>query len=124
MVLFAKTEDPSEAKSFALRRKEMVEQNIAARGVRDKLILLVMRKVPRELFLRKTCRGFSYEDSPLPIAGEQTILQPLSSPSWRNPCCSKAARRSLRSARLRLRHGGAVGDRCPGLHGRTSRPAR
>lgn len=76
MVLFAKTEDPSEAKSFALRRKEMVEQNIAARGVRDELVLDAMGKVPRELFLPKNLREFAYEDAPLPIAGEQTISQP------------------------------------------------
>ena len=76
MVLFAKTEDPSEAKSFALRRKEMVEHNIAARGVRDELVLNAMGKVPRELFLPKNLREFAYEDSPLPIAGEQTISQP------------------------------------------------
>ena len=76
MVLFAKTEDPSEAKSFALRRKEMVEQNITARGVRDELVLDAMGKVPRELFLPKNLREFAYEDAPLPIAGEQTISQP------------------------------------------------
>ena len=50
--------------------------NIAARGVRDDLVLDAMRKVPRELFLPKNLREFAYEDSPLPIAGEQTISQP------------------------------------------------
>ena len=54
----------------------MVERDIAARGVRDELVLDAMRKVPRELFLPKRLREFSYEDSPLPIAGEQTISQP------------------------------------------------
>ena len=54
----------------------MVERNIAARGVRDELVLEAMRKVPRELFLPKNLREFAYEDSPLPIAGEQTISQP------------------------------------------------
>jgi len=65
-----------EAKSFASLRAEMVERNIAARGVRDDLVLEAMRKVPRELFLPKNLREFAYEDSPLPIAGEQTISQP------------------------------------------------
>ncbi len=54
----------------------MVERNIAARGVQDELVLEAMRKVPRELFLPKNLREFAYEDSPLPIAGEQTISQP------------------------------------------------
>jgi protein-L-isoaspartate(D-aspartate) O-methyltransferase len=35
-----------------------------------------MRAVPRELFLPENLREFAYEDSPLPIAGEQTISQP------------------------------------------------
>ena len=54
----------------------MVERDIAARGVRDELVLDAMRKVPRELFLPKNLREFAYEDTPLPIAGEQTISQP------------------------------------------------
>ena len=65
-----------EVKSFASLRKEMVAHNIAARGVRDELVLEAMGKVPRELFLPKNLREFAYEDSPLPIAGEQTISQP------------------------------------------------
>lgn len=62
--------------SFSSLRKKMVERNIAARSVRDELVLDAMRKVPRELFLPKSLREFAYEDSPLPIAGEQTISQP------------------------------------------------
>jgi protein-L-isoaspartate(D-aspartate) O-methyltransferase len=61
---------------FASLRKEMVERNIAARGVRDELVLEAMRNVPRELFLPEELREFAYEDSPLPIAGDQTISQP------------------------------------------------
>ena len=62
--------------SFPSLRKEMVERDIAARGVRDELVLDAMRNVPRELFLPKDLREFAYEDTPLPIAGEQTISQP------------------------------------------------
>src|SRR6202162_5119628 len=65
-----------EVKPYAALRAEMVERNIAARGVRDDLVLEAMRKVQRELFLPKNLREFAYEDSPLPIAGEQTISQP------------------------------------------------
>src|ERR1700674_5000496 len=63
-------------KWFASLRAEMVERNIVARGVRDELVLEAMRKVPRELFLPNSLREFAYEDSPLPIGGEQTISQP------------------------------------------------
>ncbi|THD51532.1 MAG: protein-L-isoaspartate(D-aspartate) O-methyltransferase [Bradyrhizobium sp.] len=77
MGLLASKEGRSgEAKPFASLRAEMVERNIVARGVQDALVLEAMRKVPRELFLPKNLREFAYEDSPLPIAGEQTISQP------------------------------------------------
>src|SRR6478672_2970980 len=62
--------------SFPSLRKEMVARDIAARGVRDELVLDAMRRVPRELFLPARLREFAYEDTPLPIAGEQTISQP------------------------------------------------
>ncbi|WP_375314665.1 protein-L-isoaspartate(D-aspartate) O-methyltransferase [Bradyrhizobium sp. A5] len=65
-----------EVKSFPALRAEMVKHNIAARGVRDELVLEAIGKVPRELFLPERLREFAYEDSPLPIAGEQTISQP------------------------------------------------
>ena len=65
-----------EVNSCAARRAQMVERNIAGRGVRDELVLDAMRGVPRELFLPNSLREFAYEDSPLPIAGEQTISQP------------------------------------------------
>ena len=74
--LALKEDHPGELKSFASFREEMVERDIAARGVRDELVLGAMRKVPRELFLPKNFREFAYEDLPLPIAGGQTISQP------------------------------------------------
>ncbi len=72
----SKENQSGEPKPYAALRAEMVERNIAARGVRDDLVLDAMRTVPRELFLPKNLREFAYEDSPLPIAGEQTISQP------------------------------------------------
>ena len=74
--LASKEDHPGEPKSFASFREAMVERDIAARGVRDELVLGAMRKVPRELFLPKNLREFAYEDLPLPIAGGQTISQP------------------------------------------------
>ncbi len=57
-------------------REHMVEEQIAARGVRSKVVLDAMRKVPREEFIPKRLKEFAYEDSPLPIAAGQTISQP------------------------------------------------
>lgn len=65
-----------EGVSFLTLRKRMVEHHIAARGVRDELVLDAMRRVPRELFVPERLRELAYEDAPLPIAGEQTISQP------------------------------------------------
>ena len=63
---------------FAKRRREMVQHQVAARGVRSELVLEAMRKVPREEFLPSHLREFAYEDTPLPIAEGQTISQPYS----------------------------------------------
>jgi protein-L-isoaspartate(D-aspartate) O-methyltransferase len=61
---------------FATLRREMVEQQIAARGVRDPGVLEAMRTVPREAFVPERLAEFAYEDTPLPIEEEQTISQP------------------------------------------------
>ena len=57
-------------------RNEMVERQIVARGIRSRLVLEAMRKVPREAFVPERLREFAYEDYPLPIAAGQTISQP------------------------------------------------
>ena len=57
-------------------RENMVDHQIAARGVRSELILDAMRTVPREHFLPPDMQEFAYEDSPLPIDADQTISQP------------------------------------------------
>jgi len=58
------------------RRREMVDQHIAARGVRSPAVLAAVGKVPREAFLPERLREFAYEDTPLPISEGQTISQP------------------------------------------------
>jgi protein-L-isoaspartate(D-aspartate) O-methyltransferase len=63
-------------RDFRRLRGEMVERAIFARGVRSKLVLDAMRKVPRESFLPQELREFAYEDTPLPIEADQTISQP------------------------------------------------
>ncbi|MCP4317715.1 MAG: protein-L-isoaspartate(D-aspartate) O-methyltransferase [Hyphomicrobiales bacterium] len=57
-------------------RLRMVERQIESRGVRSKLVLDAMRKVPREAFLPEHLQEFAYEDTPLPISDGQTISQP------------------------------------------------
>lgn len=61
---------------FSRQRRDMVERQVAARGVRAPLVLEAMREVPREAFLPHQLQEFAYEDSPLPIEAEQTISQP------------------------------------------------
>ena len=61
---------------FTKQRRDMVEHQIAARGVRSELVLEAVYKVPREEFLPSSLREFAYEDTPLPIAEGQTISQP------------------------------------------------
>jgi len=57
-------------------REQMVNVQIARRGVRDEHVLAAMRDVPREHFVSAEMAEFAYEDSPLPIAEGQTISQP------------------------------------------------
>jgi protein-L-isoaspartate(D-aspartate) O-methyltransferase len=57
-------------------RNDMVDLQIARRGVRSRPVLDAMRAVPREAFLPEPLREFAYEDAPLPIAEGQTISQP------------------------------------------------
>lgn len=62
--------------TFARLRDIMVEQHIAARGIRNERVLNALRAVPREAFVPDQLREFAYEDSPLPITEGQTISQP------------------------------------------------
>ena len=57
-------------------REKMVEEQIRKRGVKDKKVLEVMRKVPRHLFVEPDSMDAAYEDNAMPIQGGQTISQP------------------------------------------------
>jgi protein-L-isoaspartate(D-aspartate) O-methyltransferase len=57
-------------------REQMVETQIAGRGVRDSRVLDAIRLVPREEFVDPGYEEFAYEDGPLPIGAGQTISQP------------------------------------------------
>jgi protein-L-isoaspartate(D-aspartate) O-methyltransferase len=61
---------------FASRRRDMVERQILARGVKDIRVLRAMEKVPRHLFVPKRYRAVAYGDHALPIGAGQTISQP------------------------------------------------
>ncbi|MDZ7340411.1 MAG: protein-L-isoaspartate(D-aspartate) O-methyltransferase [candidate division KSB1 bacterium] len=69
-------ESQSAPDRFTAQRYQMVQQQIAERGVRDTLVLNAMRKVPRHLFVPNYLMTQAYIDSPLPIGEGQTISQP------------------------------------------------
>ena len=62
--------------NFAELREEMVDQQIAARGIDDPGLLDAFRTVPREMFVAPEYQGSAYSDGPLPIGAGQTISQP------------------------------------------------
>lgn len=61
---------------YAFKRQGMVENDIKARGIKDKKVLEVMGKIPRHLFVDEKLKDRAYEDYPLPIGEGQTISQP------------------------------------------------
>jgi protein-L-isoaspartate(D-aspartate) O-methyltransferase len=62
---------------FAGQRRNMVEQQLLPRGIRDRAVLDAMGRIPRELFVPGDVRNSSYADGPLPIGCRQTISQPF-----------------------------------------------
>ncbi|MBM3253328.1 MAG: protein-L-isoaspartate(D-aspartate) O-methyltransferase [Candidatus Omnitrophica bacterium] len=66
-----KTED-----TYSLERKRMVDEQIVARGIRDKNVINAMLKVPRHNFVPTDEIKYAYIDSPLSIGEGQTISQP------------------------------------------------
>lgn len=56
-------------------RNQLVNQLIE-KGIHDKNVLEVIRKIPRHLFLDSSFENFAYQDKAFPIAAEQTISQP------------------------------------------------
>lgn len=56
--------------------EKMVDEQIRKRGVKDKRVLEVMRKVPRHLFVDPDSMDAAYEDNAMPILCDQTISQP------------------------------------------------
>ena len=55
---------------------QMVDEQVAARGVDDPEVLDAMSRVPRHRFVPDQYVRAAYEDHPLPIGYGQTISQP------------------------------------------------
>lgn len=62
---------------YERQRRDMVSNQIAARGISDPTTLAAMRKVPRHLFVPPGIAHYAYQDNPLPIGYDQTISQPF-----------------------------------------------
>jgi protein-L-isoaspartate(D-aspartate) O-methyltransferase len=58
------------------QREHMVERQLGRRGIRDPAVMRAMRTVPRERFVPPDLAKHAYDDTPLPIAANQTISQP------------------------------------------------
>jgi protein-L-isoaspartate(D-aspartate) O-methyltransferase len=58
-------------------RLRMVDEQLAARGIRDRRVLDAMRRVPRHALVPAAVREEAYEDRPLPIGSGVTISQPF-----------------------------------------------
>jgi protein-L-isoaspartate(D-aspartate) O-methyltransferase len=67
----ASKEDP-----FVSTRQRMVKEQIEGRGVKDRRVLEIMRKVQRHLFVPAPWQVSAYDDRALPIGHGQTISQP------------------------------------------------
>jgi protein-L-isoaspartate(D-aspartate) O-methyltransferase len=66
----------AQEEDFALRRRKMVEQQLASRDITDARVLEAMAAVPRHLFVGPVYRHLAYADHPVPIGDGQTISQP------------------------------------------------
>lgn len=64
------------ADPYALKRQQMVQNDIRGRDVKEPQVLSAMDNVPRHLFVPHGYRDRAYEDHPLPIGEGQTISQP------------------------------------------------
>lgn len=65
-----------EEENFDREREAMVNEQIKARGIMDRRVLMAMRKVKRHLFVSRELWKKAYNDHPLPIGEGQTISQP------------------------------------------------
>ncbi len=62
---------------FRAARERMIREDLISRGIADRRLLAAFDAIPRELFVPSELRHRAYDDSPLPIAADQTISQPF-----------------------------------------------
>ncbi|OUL82252.1 protein-L-isoaspartate(D-aspartate) O-methyltransferase [Paraburkholderia hospita] len=62
--------------TYEYERQQMVDRQIAARGVSDRRLLDAMREVPRHKFVPDDVVEFAYRDTALPLFAGQTVSQP------------------------------------------------
>ena len=62
--------------AYAGQRRKMIEDQLSGRGIKDLLVMEVMSRVPRHLFVNSSLHHRAYGDCPLPIGENQTISQP------------------------------------------------
>src|SRR3989338_7513894 len=61
---------------YPVARKKMIEEQLIARGIRDRRVIDVMGRVPRHEFVDPGMTTQAYLDHPLNIGCKQTISQP------------------------------------------------
>jgi protein-L-isoaspartate(D-aspartate) O-methyltransferase len=61
---------------LAQGRRQMVETQLRARGIRNEAVLDAMERVPRHLFIREADIPIAYGDHPIAVGHGQTISQP------------------------------------------------
>ncbi|NOT34118.1 MAG: protein-L-isoaspartate(D-aspartate) O-methyltransferase [Candidatus Eisenbacteria bacterium] len=62
---------------FEVARRRMVDEQLVARGIRDRRVLDAMSEVPRHPFIDPSLWPRAYGDHALPTASGQTISQPF-----------------------------------------------
>jgi len=69
-------EDSHAMANLEEQRRQMIAEQVSARGIVDEAVLKAMQAVQREAFVPESAAEFAYEDTPLPIEEDQTISQP------------------------------------------------
>ena len=76
-------------------RREMVQEQIRGRGVRNPRVLDAMLRVPRHEFVSEDMMAGAYADQPLPIGEGQTISQPFMVGTMTEALCLEGEERVL-----------------------------
>ncbi len=61
---------------YTAARRQMVQRQVAGRGIQNPRVIAAMEQVPRHLFVPANQRKFAYLDAALPLGHGQTITSP------------------------------------------------